>query len=160
MHAQTNTPSHHVTEGNPGILTVFQCKCPRCRTGNMFKEKNPYKLSRMMKMNEQCPVCQQVFELEVGFFYGSGYISYGLGIAISVASLIAWWIFIGLSVHDNRIFYWLAFNAVLLVALQPVLMRLARSIWVWMFVKYDPDWRINPAPQQLERRNKEQANNW
>ena len=160
MYSQTNTPTHNIQEGKPGLMNMVHCKCPRCRIGNMFQEKNPYKLSKMMKMNEVCPVCGQPFELEVGFFYGSGYISYGLGVAISVASLIAWWVFIGLSIHDNRIFYWLAFNAVLLVGLQPLLMRLSRSIWVWMFVKYDPDWPTNPAPKQLERINKEQANNW
>ncbi|GAB3419416.1 DUF983 domain-containing protein [Niabella aquatica] len=126
----------------------------------MFREKNPYHLSKTMKMNEPCPVCGQPFELEVGFFYGSGYISYGLGIAISVASLIAWWVFIGLGVQDNRIFYWLVFNGILLVALQPILMRLARTMWLWVFVKYDKDWRTNPVRQQLERLNKEQGNNW
>lgn len=158
MHTPTIS-SVQPEERKPGFLKVLQCKCPRCRKGNMFVENNPYKLATTMKMNERCPVCAQPFELEVGFFYGSGYISYMLAVALSVASLIAWWVFIGLSVHDNRIFYWLIFNAVLLLALQPLLMRLARAIWLSFFVRYDKNWKTNP-PKQSERLNKDQGGNW
>ncbi|HTG54903.1 MAG TPA: hypothetical protein VL943_01455 [Niabella sp.] len=159
MHTQTIPSVQPSEESKPGFLKVLQCKCPRCRKGNLFVERNPYKLSSIMKMNEPCPVCGQPFELEVGFYYGSGYISYALSIALSVASLIAWWVFVGLSVNDNRIFYWLIFNAVLLLSLQPLLMRLARAIWLSFFVRYDKNWRTNP-PKQSERLNKDQGNNW
>lgn len=159
MHTQTIPSVQTPEESKPGFLKVLQCKCPRCRRGHMFVERNPYKLSRLMKMNETCPVCGQPFELEVGFYYGSGYISYALAVALSVASLVAWWVFIGLSVNDNRIFYWLIFNAVLLLSLQPLLMRLARAIWLSFFVRYDKNWRTNP-PKQSERLNKEQGGNW
>ncbi len=67
MHTQTIPSVQKSEESKPGFLKVLQCKCPRCRKGNMFVEKNPYKLSRIMKMNENCPVCGQPFELEVGF---------------------------------------------------------------------------------------------
>ncbi len=159
MHTQTIPSVQPSEENKPSFLKVLQCKCPRCRKGNLFVERNPYKLSSIMKMNEPCPVCGQPFELEVGFYYGSGYISYALSIALSVASLIAWWVFVGLSVNDNRIFYWLIFNAVLLLALQPLIMRLARAIWLSFFVRYDKNWRTNP-PKQSERLNKEQGANW
>ncbi|MGE9311360.1 DUF983 domain-containing protein [Niabella sp. CJ426] len=159
MHTQTIPSVQQSEENKPSFLKVLQCKCPRCRKGNLFVERNPYKLSSIMKMNEPCPVCGQPFELEVGFYYGSGYISYGLSIALSVASLIAWWVFVGLSVNDNRIFYWLIFNAVLLLSLQPLIMRLARAIWLSFFVRYDKNWRTNP-PKQSERLNKEQGANW
>lgn len=146
-------------ESVPSVFNVFACKCPRCRKGNMFVEKNPYHLKRTMKMNSECPVCKQPFNIEVGFYYGSSYVSYALSIAISVASLIAWWVFIGLSMNDNRFFYWMAVNAVLLIALQPVLMRVARSIWLAFFVRYDKNWRTNP-PKGVERVNEDQQNNW
>lgn len=110
-------------------------------------------------MHEQCEVCGQPFDIEVGFYYGSSYVSYAFSIALSVASFIAWWVLIGFSLNDNRFFAWLAFNAVLLVALQPILMRLARAIWLAFFVRYDKNWRMNP-PKPLERTNREQMNNW
>jgi uncharacterized protein (DUF983 family) len=143
----------------PSVLNVFACKCPRCRKGNMFVERNAYRLRSTMKMNKDCPVCKQPFNIEVGFYYGSSYVSYALSIAISVASLIAWWLFVGLGMDDNRFFYWIGFNAILLIALQPPLMRLARAIWLAFFVRYDRNWKINP-PEKVERSNDEQQNNW
>lgn len=151
-----------ITNGDtktPSVLNVLACKCPRCRRGNMFADKNPYHLKHTMKMNETCPVCNQPFDLEVGFYFGSSYVSYALTVALSVASLIAWWLFIGLGLYDNRLVYWLVFNGILLVALQPVLMRLARAIWLAFFVGYDKNWKTNP-PKERERVNKDQMNAW
>lgn len=141
------------------LSTVLGNKCPRCRKGDLFVTNNPYDLSRNLKMNERCPVCGQRTEIEVGFYYGTSYVSYALTVAFSVASLIAWWIFIGFSVKDNRIFYWVGMNAVLLIILQPVFMRLSRSIWLSWFVKYDPDWQQHKV-QEPERIVEEHMKNW
>jgi len=96
-------------------------------------------------MNEKCPVCNQPTEIEVGFYYGTGYVSYGLTVALSVATFVAWKVLIGLSfdIDDNRIFYWLGTNIVVLVVLQPLIMRLSRSLWLGWFVPYEPDWKNN-----------------
>lgn len=150
--------SKHRDAEKPGILNLLQCKCPRCRIGDMFIKKNAYSKG-FMKMRERCEVCGQYFDLEVGFYYGSGYVSYGIAVAISVATFIAWWVIIGISYDDNRIFYWLIFNSVFILALQPWMMRLSRTVWLAIFAKYDPDWKIHPA-QVPERTNKEQQNNW
>lgn len=113
-----------------------------------------------MEMNKVCPLCGQPTEIEVGFYYGTGYVSYALTVAISVASLIAWWVIIGLSAHDKRFFYWVGFNALLLILLQPWIMRLSRSIWISWFVKYDPEWKENKLENVRERLNTDQAANW
>ncbi len=124
------------------FLSLFEQKCPRCRTGDMFQTKKPYDLKRFMKMNERCPVCSQVMEIEVGFYYGTSYISYALTVALSAATFVAWMVLIGFSLADNdkRLFYWIGFNAVFLLLLQPWLMRLSRAVWLSFFVKYDMDW--------------------
>lgn len=142
----------------PGILNLFQCKCPRCRIGNMFQNKKAY-AKGFMKMYDTCPVCGQYYDIEVGFYYGSSYVSYGITVAISIVSFMAWWLFIGISYDDNRVIYWLIFNAAFILALQPYLMRLSRTVWLSIFVKYDPDWRNHPA-EVPERTNEEQKNNW
>src|SRR4030095_15162976 len=129
------------TEGKPGALNLLNCKCPRCRKGDMFEDKNPWHLKGTMKMNKACPDCRQPLNIEVGFYYGSSYISYALTVAFSVASFIAWWLLIGFSLEDNRIYYWLATNAVLLIALQPYFMRIARTGWLAFFVHYDKNWK-------------------
>lgn len=141
-------------------FSALMNRCPRCREGSIFKSNSAYGKHNML-MNEHCPVCHQPTEIEVGFYYGTGYVSYALTVALTVATFIAWKVLIGLSfaIDDNRIFYWLGTNILILVILQPILMRLSRSLWLSWFVKYEPDWKNKPL-QQPERINKDQFANW
>jgi len=146
---------------NRGYLaSSLGCHCPRCREGRLFKNPMTISFKKNTEMYKDCPVCGQPTEIEVGFYYGTGYVSYALTVAISIASLIAWWVLIGFSTEDSRFFYWMGSNAVLLILLQPWIMRLSRSLWISWFVKYDPDWRNNKPEDVSERLNTEQANNW
>jgi hypothetical protein len=118
----------------------------------MFKDPNPYrklKLSHIFDMYDNCRVCGQKFDLEPGFWYGTGYVSYALAVALSVTTFVAWLVLIGVSTDDNRIFYWLIFNSVLLVVLQPWLMRLSRAIYICFFVRYDDNYDVT-RPQEFE----------
>lgn len=132
--------------------SMLSMKCPRCRRGSMFNHANPYSklsLKHIFDMPDKCPECGQRFEMEQGFWYGTGYVSYALAVAVSVATFIAWWVLIGISVNDSRIFYWLGFNALLLVLLQPWLMRVSRVIYLYFFVRYDGQYDQN-APQEFD----------
>ena len=140
--------------------SALGCRCPRCREGKLFKNPVTFRYGKNMEMNKTCPVCGQATEIEVGFYYGTSYVSYAITVALSVATLLAWYVIIGLSTSDNRFFYWLGFNAVFLLALQPWLMRVSRSLWISWFVKYDPDWKVNQPEDVSERMNADQANNW
>jgi hypothetical protein len=112
-------------------------------------------------MHERCPVCGQPTEIEVGFYYGTGYVSYALSIAVLVATFVAWKLIIGVtfSIDDDRIFYWMGTAFIILFALQPVLMRLSRILWLSWFVSYDPHWKEHPIAEP-ERNNRDQMNNW
>ena len=119
--------------------SILTMKCPRCRRGRMFKEGALYKslkLSHIFNMYDNCPECGQKYDLEQGFWYGTGYVSYALAVAVSVTTFVAWLVLIGVSADDNRIFWWLGLNTVLLVVIQPWLMRLSRVIYMRFFVKY------------------------
>ncbi len=123
--------------------SILTMKCPRCRRGPMFKDPNAYrkfKLSHIFDMYDNCPECGQKYDMEQGFWYGTGYVSYALAVAVSVATFLAWLVFIGVSTDDNRIFWWLGLNAFLLVLLQPWLMRLSRVIYIRFFVRYDENY--------------------
>lgn len=127
-------------------------KCPRCRRGPMFNNSNPYsslKLSRIFDMPENCPVCGQKYDMEQGFWYGTGYVSYALAVAVSVATFVAWYVLIGVSINDNRVFWWLGTNTVALIVLQPWLMRLSRVIYIYFFVKYNPDYEAT-KPKEFD----------
>jgi hypothetical protein len=97
-------------------------------------------------MNDHCPVCGQQTEIEVGFYYGTGYVSYALTVAYFVAMFVAWKVLIGMTweLDDNRMFYWLGTTIFLLILLQPILMRLSRSIWLGWFVSYNKNWKNEP----------------
>lgn len=123
--------------------SILTMKCPRCRRGPMFKDANPFKslkLSHIFNMYDTCPECNQKYDMEQGFWYGTGYVSYALAVAVSVATFIAWLVLIGVSTEDNRIFWWLGSNTVLLVLIQPWLMRLSRVIYMRFFVKYNENY--------------------
>ncbi len=136
------------------LWSMFTMKCPRCRRGKMFTHSNPFKkirLSYIFDMPERCAECNQRYDLEQGFWYGTGYVSYALAVAISVATFIAWWLLIGVSTDDNRVFYWLIFNAVLLVLIQPWLMRLSRVIYLYLFVSYDENYKSS-LPKEFDHK--------
>lgn len=141
------------------LSSVFGCRCPRCREGKLFQHHPGINLKKNMQMNKTCPLCNQPTEIEVGFYYGTSYVSYVMTVIISGMSFVAWWFTIGMSLEDNRFFFWLGFNAVLLILLQPWLMRLSRSFWISWFVKYDPEWKKNEV-KEFERVIHEEMNNW
>lgn len=141
------------------LAAVLTNKCPRCREGYLFTNTNAYQLKNVVQMNEHCPVCGQVTEIEVGFYYGTGYVSYALSVAFIVSFFVAWYVLIGFSINDNRIFWCLGGSITALILLQPLLMRLSRSIWLSWFVKYDVNWKQHKA-KEPERIVKEQMNNW
>ena len=127
------------SDNRPGLLqSVLTNKCPHCRKGDLFINPNPYDLKDTMKMPDVCPVCGQRFELQTGFYFGTGFVSYGLTVFLSGLTFIIWWFTVGMSVHDNRLFWWLGCNAALLLLLQPPIQRLARSVWIAFFVRYEP----------------------
>ncbi|MRG47624.1 DUF983 domain-containing protein [Chitinophaga sp. SYP-B3965] len=131
-----------MTNKRPGyILSLLKMKCPHCRRGDMFKTKNPFhwRLSKIFNMYDDCPVCGQHYELETGFWFGTGYVSYALGVAFSVFTLLLYAVIFGMSFWDNSIFYWLGVNGVLLVLIQPWLMRISRAVYLYFFVYYDED---------------------
>jgi hypothetical protein len=98
-----------------------------------------YQLNKLTNMPKNCSVCGQRTELEVGFYYGTGYVSYALTVAFTVATFIAWWVLIGVGLDDNRIFWWLGTNALLLFLLQPWFMRTSRVLWLSWFFHKDND---------------------
>jgi uncharacterized protein (DUF983 family) len=141
------------------MSTVIGCWCPRCREGKLFRHNMSLGLKKNLDMYERCPVCGQATDIEVGFYYGTGYVSYLIGIVITVVSFLLWFLTIGFSFKDSRFLIWVTANSVFLFVLQPWLMRFSRSLWLSFFVPYEPDWE-HVAPAEPERTNEDQKNNW
>lgn len=141
------------------VLNVLKNKCPRCRRGDLYKNKGTFRIKGLMTMNEKCPVCGQPLNMEPGFYYGTNLMSYALAVIVSVISFILWIVVIGISLQDVRFFWWMGVNAILLVALQPPLMRLSRTVWLAFFVKYSPRWQEGDVVEQFNV-NESHQNNW
>ena len=116
------------------LYSIFTGTCPVCHEGNMYVNKNPYILTKTMKMQERCPHCNTKFKIEPSFFYGAMYVSYAVGVAIAVAAFIISYFFIGMGRLES--FFVIVGS---LVVLMPVIQRLSRNIWVNFFFKYDPE---------------------
>ena len=100
----------------------------------MYVERNPYKFSKTLKMHDRCSHCDTKFKMEPSFFYGAMYVSYAVGVAISVATFIIAYFFIGLDRHYT-------FFAIIgiLALLLPIIVRISRNIWINFFMKYNKD---------------------
>lgn len=99
----------------------------------MYVIKNPNRLHDTLKMHERCRHCGTKYKIEPSFFYGSMYVSYGVGIAFSVAAFIITHLFLE---HSLKMSF--AAIVITLVCFMPVIMRLSRNIWINLFMNYDP----------------------
>jgi hypothetical protein len=77
------------TAAKPSTLRcILQQRCPRCRTGGIFR----YSIFRgFPKMRERCAICDLKFEREPGYFLGAMYLSYGLGVLIMAPIALLLW---------------------------------------------------------------------
>lgn len=123
-----NTPSF--------LGSLIGMKCPNCRKGKMFTQKSVFPFKKMLDMPERCTECGQKMEIEPGFYYGTGYVSYGLSIALTVFNLVWFLIFIGISFKNNSLFWFIGVDVAIVILLQPWIMRYSRVVYLSMFVKY------------------------
>ncbi|SRX53914.1 hypothetical protein AEQU1_00977 [Aequorivita sp. CIP111184] len=114
------------------LYSIFTGKCPVCHKGEMYLEKNPYKISKLMEMHDHCSHCGKKFKIEPSFFFGAMYVSYGVGVAISVATFIISYFIIGI----DRNYSFLAIILTLAI-LFPLIIRISRNIWINIFVDFD-----------------------
>lgn len=89
-------------------------------------------------MPAQCPVCGLYYEVEVGFFWGAMYISYGfsVGIVVLVGVLLYY------LANDPPIWVYLAAVTAVVLVTTPLLFRYARVLMLHLFsgVKFDPSY--------------------
>nr|WP_297917151.1 DUF983 domain-containing protein [uncultured Allomuricauda sp.] len=115
------------------LYSILTGTCPRCHEESMYVNKNPYALGDLFKMHERCSHCGLKYKIEPSFFYGSMYVSYGVGVAFAVATFVIANLFIGLDLINTFIAIVLT-----LVVFMPVIIRLSRNIWINFFIKYEP----------------------
>ena len=112
-----------------GIITGV---CPKCHEESMYTNKNPYAIRDLFSMHEKCSNCNTKYKMEPSFFYGSMYVSYGVGIAFAVAAFVISYLLLESSLN---------MSIIAIVASQvifyPIIVRLSRNIWINLFMSYD-----------------------
>jgi uncharacterized protein (DUF983 family) len=121
--------------GNPSILmTLLTFSCPRCRQGKLFHRGNLMNPGSLFKMHAHCPQCEQTFEPEPGFYFGAMFISYGINTALFIAA----WVGLTLVYPDYSLTLLLGLLTAVAILGLPLTYRLSRSIWLAIFVRFDP----------------------
>ena len=116
------------------LNSILTGTCPRCQEESMYLDKNPYHLKNIYTMHENCSHCGLHYQIEPSFFYGAMYVSYGLTVMIGVAAFIISKVIMGLELTQSFIAIILT-----LIVTMPITARLARNIYINMFVSFDPD---------------------
>jgi len=118
------------------LYSILTGTCPRCHEESMYVDKNPFNLAKIYKMHERCSHCGQPYKIEPSFYFGAMYVSYGIGVAISLVAFAVSFSLLGTSLK-------MAFITIIvsLVAFMPLIMRVSRNIWINIFVNYDKNWR-------------------
>lgn len=118
--------------GNKNILlALLSGKCPRCRQGNIFVNKSVFPLSQTLRIEPVCKNCHQKLLQENNFGQGMNFVFIVLIFALT---FVLYWAFIGISLMDNSIFYYLGVACILTVVLQPWLMRLSRILFMYLVI--------------------------
>lgn len=116
---------------NSWISSVIHLKCPHCRTGDLC-ETATFSFNKSFEMNKRCPVCNQNFFPEPGFYYGAMFLSY---IVFSFPCL-----FLVMFLHwvlDVGIVASMAILCVVAGLGFVYVFRVSRSLWIHMNIRYD-----------------------
>lgn len=114
------------------LYSILTGKCPKCHEESMYVNPNPFVLMDILKIREKCSNCNTKYRMEPSFFFGAMYVSYGVGVAFSVAAFVISYLILGLSLTTSFIAI-----IVTLVVFMPFIMRVSRNIWINLFMNYD-----------------------
>lgn len=117
-------------------------KCPRCQEGDLFVK--PFEFSKPVNMPENCPVCNQKYEPEPGFYYGSMFLSY-------IFSAFFFLGIMGLCLIVFKMSLNASMGILLFIAALTYMffLRMSRSIWINLMIKYDPEAKGNKSEKSF-----------
>jgi uncharacterized protein (DUF983 family) len=115
------------------LNSILKGKCPRCQEGDFF-EGSFFKGTP----KKECSVCGLKNEREPGFFQGSYYVTYALGVATIISVSVAIMVLFPNAEFDT--YLWSVVIAI--VVFTPFSYPLSKIIWSNFFVSYDPKIKV------------------
>ena len=119
-------------------LALLALRCPRCHQGKLFTH-SALNLSKFAQMPDQCPICNQTFEPEPGFYFGSMYITFAFNVAtVLVVGVLLYYLF-----NNPDTWVYVTVVTAITVLLTPVILRYSRAIMLYLFggTQYNANWR-------------------
>lgn len=117
-----------------GLSSILTLRCPKCRVGPLFKSGTISRPGSLFVMHSACPHCKQSFDPEPGFYFGSMFVSYGINTALFLIS----WVTLLLIYPDYTLTLLLGILTAVVILSLPLSFRWSRSIWLALFVRFDP----------------------
>jgi len=117
------------------LENVLKCKCPKCHSGYMFKEKNAYRLKKLFALKDACDVCNLPFCPEPRYYDGAMFVSYGFSVAIVITAFTLFNFFL----ENANLNVMIGSTIGLAVIVSPLSFRISRSVWIHFFFSFDPD---------------------
>ncbi len=114
------------------LYSILTGTCPKCHEESMYLKKNPFRITHLFAMHERCSQCNTKYKIEPSFFYGSMYVSYGVGIVFATFAFIASFL-----IFKTSLIHTFIVIVITLVVFLPIIIRLSRNIWINIFFKYD-----------------------
>jgi uncharacterized protein (DUF983 family) len=115
------------------LSSLFRKKCPSCRKGRVFANKSIFPLGQLVKMVPYCDVCGQKMVEEQN---NGGGINYALTVIVFMLNFVWYWAIFGMSYKDNSVETCLVVSTVIVLLLQPWLMRMSRILYLYFYVPY------------------------
>ena len=109
------------------IYSIVKFKCPNCHEGDFFEGSAVKGL-----VKEKCDKCGMPYRKEPGFYQGSYYVVYGLGVAVFVATWVTTLLFFPNLGYTGTI---IAIISALVLA-SPLMFPLSKIIWANFFYRY------------------------
>jgi len=121
-----------------GLWNIFYStatnKCPRCHAARVFENNNGYSFKNGLTMYKNCTSCGLKYEREVGYFYGSMYVSYAIQTA-----LVSVLYFLNVFFFNLDPMYIILIIIGVAFAMFPLTFRWSRIFWIACFTKYHPE---------------------
>lgn len=116
------------------LFSVTKGKCPRCHEGDFFKYPLSFNPTKITKLHKTCSHCGLKYMIEPSFFYGAMYVNYALTVAIGVTTFV-----ITKVILETTLLQAFLFVFIVLLLLAPINLRLSRTLWINLFIKYNPN---------------------
>jgi hypothetical protein len=115
------------------LISFLRMRCPACRKGFAFVNRSIFPPKHCVDLVEHCPGCGQKLVIQSN---AGGGINYAMTMSLFFLNILWYWPLFGFSYKDDSFINFLISSIIVVVLVQPWLMRYSRIIFLYFIVKY------------------------